>query len=275
MRLAYDDSCSPGRPTTRPGRATTSPTASCRPITALWVDEGRDAVGFGRVADPSAAAAATFARALERAGIRGRRAGRRAARRRRRRRARPGHERPARPDRRAGPRGQRQRGRRGAGPARRPGGLREGLLRRRAPRGRRAPCAGSASASPGPRCTTAAGCRARTGSTPTPWSTCCGWPRPRTTPTCGHVLTGLPVAGFTGSLAFRFADGPRSRAWPGPRQDRHPDRGQRARRRGHRPGRRTDGVRAGRGPGQAPQHSRRAGGPGRPRGSPRRLPLRR
>ena len=40
------------------------------PITALWVDEGVDASGFGRVADPSAEAAAEFARALERSGIR-------------------------------------------------------------------------------------------------------------------------------------------------------------------------------------------------------------
>ena len=39
------------------------------PITALWVDQGRDASGFGRVADPSAEAASAFARALERAGI--------------------------------------------------------------------------------------------------------------------------------------------------------------------------------------------------------------
>jgi D-alanyl-D-alanine carboxypeptidase/D-alanyl-D-alanine-endopeptidase (penicillin-binding protein 4) len=39
------------------------------PITALWVDEGRDASGFGRVADPSAEAASEFARALERAGV--------------------------------------------------------------------------------------------------------------------------------------------------------------------------------------------------------------
>jgi D-alanyl-D-alanine carboxypeptidase/D-alanyl-D-alanine-endopeptidase (penicillin-binding protein 4) len=40
------------------------------PITALWVDEGVDSSGFGRVADPSADAAAAFAEALEKAGIR-------------------------------------------------------------------------------------------------------------------------------------------------------------------------------------------------------------
>jgi len=39
------------------------------PIAALWVDEGRSASGFGRVADPPATAAAVFAAALDRAGI--------------------------------------------------------------------------------------------------------------------------------------------------------------------------------------------------------------
>ena len=39
------------------------------PITALWVDEGRAEDGFGRVADPSAVAAAEFAGALQRFGI--------------------------------------------------------------------------------------------------------------------------------------------------------------------------------------------------------------
>ncbi len=40
------------------------------PISALWVDEGRPASGFGRVADPAQAAAVAFARALTREGIR-------------------------------------------------------------------------------------------------------------------------------------------------------------------------------------------------------------
>ena len=40
------------------------------PISALWVDEGRPATGLGRVADPPAAAAAAFAAALDRSGIR-------------------------------------------------------------------------------------------------------------------------------------------------------------------------------------------------------------
>ena len=39
------------------------------PVTALWVDEGRPASGYGRVADPAAAAATTFASALHRSGI--------------------------------------------------------------------------------------------------------------------------------------------------------------------------------------------------------------
>jgi len=39
------------------------------PITALWLDEGRPAEGFGRVEDPAAVAAAAYARALRRAGM--------------------------------------------------------------------------------------------------------------------------------------------------------------------------------------------------------------
>ncbi len=39
------------------------------PITALWVDEGRPSSGLGRVADPPASAAAVFAAALGRSGI--------------------------------------------------------------------------------------------------------------------------------------------------------------------------------------------------------------
>ena len=40
------------------------------PISALWVDEGRAVNGYGRVADPAAAAADAFAAALRRAGVR-------------------------------------------------------------------------------------------------------------------------------------------------------------------------------------------------------------
>ena len=47
------------------------------PITALWVDEGRESDGFGRVDDPARVAADTFARALRMSGLRVRvRAGR-------------------------------------------------------------------------------------------------------------------------------------------------------------------------------------------------------
>lgn len=39
------------------------------PITSLWIDEGRDESGYGRVADPAATAASTYAAALAAAGI--------------------------------------------------------------------------------------------------------------------------------------------------------------------------------------------------------------
>ena len=54
--------------------------------------------------------------------------------------------------------------------------------------------------------TTAAGCPGTTGSPPRPCSPCSGSRPPTTIPSCGRVLTGLPVAGFTGSLEYRFAD---------------------------------------------------------------------
>ena len=40
------------------------------PITALWVDQGRDESGYGRVDDPAVTAAAVFAPALADAGVR-------------------------------------------------------------------------------------------------------------------------------------------------------------------------------------------------------------
>jgi len=45
------------------------PDAVVSPTSALWVDEGRPASGYGRVADPAAAAAEAFAGALARAGV--------------------------------------------------------------------------------------------------------------------------------------------------------------------------------------------------------------
>lgn len=69
VRVGYDTSLftgpavSPHWPATYIGEAVVSP------ITALWVDEGRDPSGWGRVADPAAVAATTYAAALGKAGV--------------------------------------------------------------------------------------------------------------------------------------------------------------------------------------------------------------
>jgi len=70
VRVTYDDSLFSGPAENPNWRKDYVRDGVVSPITALWVDAGRDASGFGRVADPSAEAAAEFARALERAGIR-------------------------------------------------------------------------------------------------------------------------------------------------------------------------------------------------------------
>jgi serine-type D-Ala-D-Ala carboxypeptidase/endopeptidase (penicillin-binding protein 4) len=70
VRVAYDDSLFTGPAENPYWRKDYVPDGVVSPITALWVDEGRDASGFGRVADPSAEAATAFVRALEGAGIR-------------------------------------------------------------------------------------------------------------------------------------------------------------------------------------------------------------
>ena len=70
VRLAYDDSLFSGPAENPHWRADYVPDGVVSPITALWVDEGRAASGFGRVADPAATAAEEFAAALSRAGIR-------------------------------------------------------------------------------------------------------------------------------------------------------------------------------------------------------------
>ena len=70
VQVAYDDSLFTGPAENPNWPRDYVPDGVVSPITSLWVDEGRDASGFGRVADPSAEAAAEFARALERAGIR-------------------------------------------------------------------------------------------------------------------------------------------------------------------------------------------------------------
>ncbi|MGH3363007.1 MAG: D-alanyl-D-alanine carboxypeptidase, partial [Nocardioides sp.] len=65
VRLAYDDTLFSGPAENPHWRADYVPDGIVSPITALWVDEGRDPDGLGRVRDPSATAAATFAAALE------------------------------------------------------------------------------------------------------------------------------------------------------------------------------------------------------------------
>jgi D-alanyl-D-alanine carboxypeptidase/D-alanyl-D-alanine-endopeptidase (penicillin-binding protein 4) len=70
VRLGYDDSLFSG-PTENPHwRADYIPDDVVSPITALWVDEGRDPIGYGRVSDPSFSAAAAFSTALAAEGIR-------------------------------------------------------------------------------------------------------------------------------------------------------------------------------------------------------------
>ena len=62
VRLGYDDSLFSG-PTENPHwRADYIPDDVVSPITSLWVDEGRDPIGYGRVSDPSLTATAVFAR---------------------------------------------------------------------------------------------------------------------------------------------------------------------------------------------------------------------
>lgn len=69
VRVEYDDSLFSGpavNPTWEPDYV---PDGVVAPTTALWVDEGRPESGSGRVADPSLDAAEAFARALGDAGI--------------------------------------------------------------------------------------------------------------------------------------------------------------------------------------------------------------
>jgi D-alanyl-D-alanine carboxypeptidase/D-alanyl-D-alanine-endopeptidase (penicillin-binding protein 4) len=70
VRLGYDDSLFSGPSENPHWRADYIPDDVVSPITSLWVDEGRDPVGYGRVSDPSFTAAAVFAQALADAGIR-------------------------------------------------------------------------------------------------------------------------------------------------------------------------------------------------------------
>lgn len=68
VRLRYDDSLFTG-PTTSPTWPPDYLIDVVAPITALWVDEGRPASGYGRVEDPSRYAADAFAAALRGVGI--------------------------------------------------------------------------------------------------------------------------------------------------------------------------------------------------------------
>ncbi|EON25593.1 MULTISPECIES: D-alanyl-D-alanine carboxypeptidase/D-alanyl-D-alanine endopeptidase [Nocardioides] len=69
VRVVYDDSLFTG-PTDNPKwRADYVPDDIVTPITALWVDRGASPTGYGRSDDPSLTAAATFARALAAQGV--------------------------------------------------------------------------------------------------------------------------------------------------------------------------------------------------------------
>lgn len=70
VRLGYDASLFSGPAENPHWRADYVPDDVVSPITALWVDEGRDPAGYGRVPDPSATAAAVFRQALLDSGVR-------------------------------------------------------------------------------------------------------------------------------------------------------------------------------------------------------------
>jgi D-alanyl-D-alanine carboxypeptidase/D-alanyl-D-alanine-endopeptidase (penicillin-binding protein 4) len=69
VRLGYDASLFSGPAVNPHWPDTYVPEGVVAPISALWVDEGRPATGLGRVDDPAATAATAFAAALDRAGI--------------------------------------------------------------------------------------------------------------------------------------------------------------------------------------------------------------
>lgn len=70
VRLGFDASLFTGPADNPAWERDYVPDGVVSPITALWVDDGRDASGFGRVADPALTAASAFAEALRGAGIR-------------------------------------------------------------------------------------------------------------------------------------------------------------------------------------------------------------
>jgi D-alanyl-D-alanine carboxypeptidase/D-alanyl-D-alanine-endopeptidase (penicillin-binding protein 4) len=69
VRVGYDTSLFSGPAVNPHWPATYIPEAVVSPISPLWVDEGRPATGSGRVDDPAATAAAVFAAALDEAGV--------------------------------------------------------------------------------------------------------------------------------------------------------------------------------------------------------------
>jgi serine-type D-Ala-D-Ala carboxypeptidase/endopeptidase (penicillin-binding protein 4) len=70
VRFAYDESLFTGPSENPTWRADYIPDDIVSPVSALWVDEGRSLAGSGREDDPAAAAARTYVAALERRGIR-------------------------------------------------------------------------------------------------------------------------------------------------------------------------------------------------------------
>lgn len=69
VRVTYDDTLFTG-PTASPNwEKDYIPDGVVSPVSSLWIDEGRPAEGFGRVPDPALTAATVFAGALSRAGI--------------------------------------------------------------------------------------------------------------------------------------------------------------------------------------------------------------
>ncbi|MDN4163281.1 D-alanyl-D-alanine carboxypeptidase/D-alanyl-D-alanine endopeptidase [Nocardioides abyssi] len=69
VRLGYDTSLFSGPEVSPRWRPDYVPDGVVSPITALWVDEGRPAEGFGRVEDPALTAATVFAGVLARRGV--------------------------------------------------------------------------------------------------------------------------------------------------------------------------------------------------------------
>lgn len=69
VRLGYDTGLFSGPEVNPHWPASYVPEGVVAPITALWVDEGRTELGIGRVDDPALAAATEFAAALRKAGV--------------------------------------------------------------------------------------------------------------------------------------------------------------------------------------------------------------